>query len=95
MRRSTGFRECLCAGRRSFRVLARVRRHTWGVVLALRFATNLLVRPDVRRRVRDMRRTFRQHREHLGTAAIIAHEPDPDRPDSRRNGRGKTTADST
>lgn len=48
-----------------------------GFVGALRFTANLLVRPDARRRVLGMRRTFRIHREHLAAVAIIAHKPGP------------------
>ena len=48
-----------------------------GFVGALRFTANLLVRPDARRRVLGMRRTFRTHREHLAAVAIIAHKPGP------------------
>ena len=48
-----------------------------GFVGALRFAANLLTRPDARRRVLHMRRTFRQHRQHLAAVAVIAHKPDP------------------
>ena len=46
-----------------------------GLAGALRFAANLLIRPDARRRVMGMRRTFRQHRQHLAAVAIIAHKP--------------------
>ena len=48
-----------------------------GFVGALRFTANLLVRPDARRRVLGMRRTFRTHREHLAAVAVIAHKPGP------------------
>ena len=43
---------------------------------ALRFARNLVVLPDARRRVLAMRRTFRQHRDHLVAVAVIAHKHD-------------------
>jgi SAM-dependent methyltransferase len=46
----------------------------WGV---LRFVRNLLARPDARRRVLAMRRTFRRHRDHLVAVAIVAHKPAP------------------
>jgi SAM-dependent methyltransferase len=42
---------------------------------ALCFARNLLALPDARRRVLAMRRTFRQHRDHLVAVAVIAHKP--------------------
>ena len=48
-----------------------------GFVGALRFTANVLTRPDARRRVLGMRRTFRQHREHLAAIAVIAHKPGP------------------
>lgn len=47
-----------------------------GLLGALRFARNLLVQPDARRRVLDMRRTFRKHHRHLIAVAIVAHKPD-------------------
>jgi SAM-dependent methyltransferase len=46
-----------------------------GVGGALRFARNLLTKPDARRRVLAMRRTFRTHRAHLVAVAITAHRP--------------------
>lgn len=46
----------------------------WG---ALRFARNVLVHRDARRRVLTMRRTFRKHRKRLAAVAIVAHEPAP------------------
>jgi SAM-dependent methyltransferase len=45
-----------------------------GLLGALRFAKNLLVRHDARRRVLIMRRTFRKHRERLTAVAIVAHK---------------------
>jgi SAM-dependent methyltransferase len=42
---------------------------------ALRFARNLLIHCDARRRVIQMRRTFHRHREQLTAAAIVAHKP--------------------
>ena len=48
-----------------------------GLLGALRFASNVLTHRAARRRVLDMRRTFRQHREHLAAIAIIAHKPGP------------------
>lgn len=47
-----------------------------GLTGALRFTLNLLIRPDARRRVLAMRRTFRRHRHHLAAVALIAHKPD-------------------
>lgn len=41
----------------------------------LRFAKNLLLQPDARRRVLTMRRTFRTHRKQLTGVAIVAHKP--------------------
>lgn len=46
-----------------------------GVRGALRFAKNLLVHRDARRRVLAMRRTFRKHRDRLAAVAIVAHKP--------------------
>jgi SAM-dependent methyltransferase len=45
----------------------------WG---AVRFAVNVLTRTDARRRVLEMRRTFRRHRAHLAAVGLIAHKPD-------------------
>jgi hypothetical protein len=47
-----------------------------GLFGALRFARNLLIRRDARRRILAMRRTFRRHREQLAAVAIVAHKPD-------------------
>ena len=46
-----------------------------GLMGALRFAKNLLIHRDARRRVIQMRRTFRLHRQQLTAAAIVAHKP--------------------
>ncbi len=46
-----------------------------GLLGALRFAKNLLIHRDARRRVLDMRGTFRRHREQLTAVAIVAHKP--------------------
>jgi len=43
---------------------------------ALRFARNLLVQRDARRRVLGMRKTFRTHRSHLTAVALVARKPD-------------------
>jgi SAM-dependent methyltransferase len=43
---------------------------------ALRFAKNLLIHRDARKRVIQMRRTFRRHRERLTATAIVAHKPE-------------------
>lgn len=43
-----------------------------GIVGALRFAKNLLSNSDARKRVLQMRRTFRTHSEHLNAVAIVA-----------------------
>ena len=45
-----------------------------GLVGALRFASNLLVHRDARKRVLGMRRTFRRHRDRLAAVAIVAHK---------------------
>ena len=45
-----------------------------GLLGALRFAKNLLMHGDARRRVAQMRRTFRRHRERLIAVAIVAHK---------------------
>jgi SAM-dependent methyltransferase len=53
-----------------------------GFVGALRFAKNVLLHRDARKRVLTMRRTFRRHRERLTAVAIVARKPDqPDQPD--------------
>ncbi|MCV7076570.1 class I SAM-dependent methyltransferase [Mycobacterium szulgai] len=46
-----------------------------GLFGALRFAKNLLTKPDARKRVLSMRQTFRKHRERLIAVAIIATKP--------------------
>jgi SAM-dependent methyltransferase len=46
-----------------------------GLFGALRFAKNLLVNRDARRRVLLMRRTFRKHRDRMAAVAIIASKP--------------------
>lgn len=46
-----------------------------GLLGALRFARNLVIHRDARRRVLLMRRTFRRHRERLAAVAIVAHKP--------------------
>jgi SAM-dependent methyltransferase len=45
-----------------------------GLFNALRFARNLLVHRDGRKRVLGMRRTFRRHRDRLAAVAIVAHK---------------------
>jgi len=45
-----------------------------GLSGALRFARNLLVHRDARKRVLGMRRTFRRHRDRLAAVAIVAHK---------------------
>ncbi len=47
-----------------------------GLFGALRFARNLLIHRDARRRILAMRRTFRRHRDQLAAVAIVAHKPD-------------------
>ncbi|HEU4363451.1 MAG TPA: methyltransferase domain-containing protein [Mycobacterium sp.] len=42
---------------------------------ALRFAKNLLIHRDARRRVLQMRRTFRAHHKQLAAVGIVAHKP--------------------
>lgn len=49
-----------------------------GLLGALRFSKNLLVHHDARRRVAEMRRTFRRHRDCLIAVAIVAHKPTGD-----------------
>ena len=46
-----------------------------GLFGALRFAKNVLVHRDGRKRVLGMRRTFRKHRERLAAVAIVATKP--------------------
>lgn len=46
-----------------------------GLFGALRFARNVLVNRDARKRVLAMRRTFRRHRKQLAAVAIVAHKP--------------------
>lgn len=46
-----------------------------GLFGALRFARNLLVNRDARKRVLTMRNTFRKHRERLTAVAIVARKP--------------------
>ena len=45
-----------------------------GLLGVLRFAKNLLIHHDARRRVALMRGTFRKHRERLIAVAIVAHK---------------------
>ncbi|GBG38222.1 class I SAM-dependent methyltransferase [Mycobacterium montefiorense] len=47
-----------------------------GLLGALRFARNLLLHPDARKRVLTMRHTFRKHRDQLTAVAIIARKPE-------------------
>jgi hypothetical protein len=49
-----------------------------GLYGALRFAKNLLIHRDARRRVAQIRRTFRRYRERLIAVAIVAHKPTGD-----------------
>lgn len=46
-----------------------------GLLGALRFAKNLLIHHDARRRVLIMRGTFRKYRDQLIAVAIVAHKP--------------------
>jgi SAM-dependent methyltransferase len=46
-----------------------------GLLGALRFAKNLLLHPDARKRVLAMRHTFRKHRDRLTAVAIVARKP--------------------
>lgn len=46
-----------------------------GLFGALRFAGNVLVHRDARKRVLTMRRTFHKHRKRLAAVAIVAHKP--------------------
>jgi hypothetical protein len=45
-----------------------------GLFGALRFAKNVLIHRDARKRVLTMRRTFRRHRKRLAAVAIVAHK---------------------
>ncbi|WP_102143598.1 methyltransferase domain-containing protein [Mycobacterium hubeiense] len=47
-----------------------------GILGALRFAKNVLIQRDARRRVLHMRRTFSKHRDRLTAVAIVAHKSD-------------------
>lgn len=49
-----------------------------GILGALRFAGNVLTHRDARRRMLQMRRTFRTHRERLAAVAIVARKPGAD-----------------
>jgi SAM-dependent methyltransferase len=49
-----------------------------GLYGALRFAKNLLIHHGARRRVVQIRRTFRRYRERLIAVAIVAHKPPGD-----------------
>lgn len=49
-----------------------------GLLRTLRFATNVLIHRDARRRVAQMRKTFRRYREELIAIAIVAHKPTDD-----------------
>ncbi len=46
-----------------------------GLLGALRFAKNVLVHRDARKRVLTMRRTLHKHRKQLAAVAIVAHKP--------------------
>lgn len=59
-----------------------------GVFGALRFAKNLLIHPDARRRVLSMRRMFRAHREDLAAVGILAHKPGGGANPVASNGKG-------
>lgn len=45
-----------------------------GIVGALRFAFNVLRRPDARKRVTGMRRLFREYRQHLEAVAFVCEK---------------------
>lgn len=49
-----------------------------GVLGALRFVANVLMRRDARKRVFEMRRTFREYRNHLAAVAIVADRVEKD-----------------
>lgn len=51
-----------------------------GIAGAARFARNLLSDPEARRRVLDMRRTFRRYRRQLLAVAVVAKKPEPGSP---------------
>lgn len=46
-----------------------------GLFGALRFAKNLILQPDARRRVLTMRQTFRKYKKEMAAVAIVAHKP--------------------
>ncbi len=46
-----------------------------GLFRTLRFIFRVLTRPDARRRVVGMRRTFRRHRDHLIAVSLVARRP--------------------
>jgi SAM-dependent methyltransferase len=46
-----------------------------GLVGALRFVLNLATRPDARRRVRQLRRTFARHADHMNAISLVAQKP--------------------
>lgn len=46
-----------------------------GLLGALKFAGNVLTKPDARRRVLLMRNTFRKHQDRLTAVAIVARKP--------------------
>lgn len=46
-----------------------------GLLRTLRFVFRVLTRPDARRRIVGMRRTFRRHRDHLIAVSLVARKP--------------------
>jgi SAM-dependent methyltransferase len=46
-----------------------------GLVGTLRFVFNLATQPDARRRVRQLRRTFTRHADHLTAISLVARKP--------------------
>jgi SAM-dependent methyltransferase len=46
-----------------------------GLIGALRFGANVVTHPDARRRVRQLRRTFNRHAEHMNAITVVAEMP--------------------
>jgi SAM-dependent methyltransferase len=46
-----------------------------GLLGALRFGVNVATRPDARRRIRELRRTFKRHADRMNAIALVAEKP--------------------
>jgi SAM-dependent methyltransferase len=46
-----------------------------GLLGALRFGANVVRHPDARRRIRQLRRTFKRHADHMNAIALVAEKP--------------------